>query len=242
VKVFYVLGVAWTGPPSTSAWPIALATTVLLVPTFFVSVRLERRFYRRSYAEIDPVAVDRSVWFANLYSYALLFVAACGWLAWEICCGGQTAPAMQRLLQAPPIDVAYLHNVVIPSCDAGSRPRFLMSVTQLEAHLADFEAFMRDVAQGKIAVRKNLSRGYWESSVDKPGSWTKADYADRLGLVISFRKDNKNSSVIACSFEFNQAGYITHADLPPDDFVFDEKGRLTHWHREKWDCWGHPGK
>ena len=71
-----VLGSAWIGPLTTSAWPIALAATVLLVPTFFVSVRLERRFYRRSYAEIDAGAVDRSVWFANVCSYTLLLVAA----------------------------------------------------------------------------------------------------------------------------------------------------------------------
>jgi hypothetical protein len=82
--VLYVLGMAWTGPAGKSAWPIALAATLLLVPTFFVSVWLERRFYRRSYPDIDTVAVDGASWFANLTSYTLLFVLACGWVGWEV--------------------------------------------------------------------------------------------------------------------------------------------------------------
>ena len=80
----YVLGMAWMGPPGKSPWPIALAAALLLIPTFFVSVFLERRSYRRSLSDLDAVAVDRSVWCANLASYALLFTAACVWLAWLV--------------------------------------------------------------------------------------------------------------------------------------------------------------
>jgi hypothetical protein len=84
--VFYVLGIAWTGPAgkSESTWPIALAAALLLIPTFFVSIRLERRSCRRSWPDLDAAAVDRSVWFANLASYSLLFVAACMWLGWTV--------------------------------------------------------------------------------------------------------------------------------------------------------------
>src|SRR5436309_6422997 len=32
--ILYVLGMAWTGPAGKSAWPIALAAALLLVPTF----------------------------------------------------------------------------------------------------------------------------------------------------------------------------------------------------------------
>jgi hypothetical protein len=241
--VFYVLGIAWTGPAVTSTWPIALAAALLLVPTFFVSVRLERRFYRRSYAEIDAAAVDRSVWFANLCSYAVLFVAACGWLGWELYRGEAKAPAMKRMLQEHPIDVAYLHDLVIPSCAADARPKLLSSVAQLEVYLADFDAFMHDVEQGKIAVRKNLSSGRWQSFVEKPDSWIAADFADRLGPVIDFQKhENKNPAPMIYSFELNRAGYITRADMPLDGFSFDEKGRLEHWHGGKWDYWGNPSK
>ena len=240
--VMYVLGIAWTNPPTISAWPIALAATLLLVPTFFVSVRLERRFYRHSYAEINAAAVNRSVWFANLYSYALLSIVACGWLTWELGGGGNTAPATQRTLQEHPIDVAQLHNEIIPSCDASSRPAFLASVTQLEANLADFDAFMRDVAQGAIPVRENLSTGRWQSFVDKPDTWTMATYADRLGPVMSFRSENKTSREIIYSFQLNGAGYITRVEPQDGFFSFNEKGRLVKWHREKCDCWGHADK
>lgn len=237
----YALGVAWIGPVGGSAWPIAFAATLLLVPTFFVSVRLERGFYRRSYKEIDAAAVNRSVWFANLCSYALLFVVGCGWLSWEIYRGDAKAPAVKRLLQEHPIDVTYLHQVIIPSCDPGSRPKFVSAVVQLEASLTDFEAVMRDVEQGKVAVRKNFGR--WESAVEKPDSWMAIDYADRLGPVMSVQKHtNQNPFPMIYMFEFNRAGYITHVDMPDDGFSFDEKGRLVHWHGEKCDCWGNPTK
>jgi hypothetical protein len=239
--IFYVLGVAWTGPGGTSAWPIALAAALLLVPTFFMSVWLERPVYRRSYSEIDVGAVDRSVWSANLCSYALLFVAACGWLGWELCRGDLKAPATKRLLQEHPIDIAYLHDVIIPSCDVDCRSKLVSSVEQLEAYLADFKSCMHDVEQGKIAVRKN--RGRWESFVEKPDSWMAVDYADRLGPVGSVQKhENKNPFPMIYMFEFNRAGYITRVHMPLDGFSFDQRGRLVHWHGEKCDCWGNPSK
>jgi len=244
--LFYLLNVlqiAWTGPPVTSYWEIAFAATLLLGPTFFVSVRLERPFYRRSYAELDSGAVDRSVWFANLCSYALLFIAACGWLGWELCCGEEKAPAVKRMLQEHPIDIAYLHDVAIPTCDPGSRPKFINAVAQLETQLADFDALMQDVEHGKIAVKKNLGPGRWESFVEKPESWTSVEYADKLGPVMGVQKhQNKNPASMIYIFGFNGAGYITHASMPLDGFSFDEKGRLVHWHGEKADYWGHPDK
>jgi hypothetical protein len=237
-----VLGIAWTGPPVTSYVGIAFAATLLLVPTFFVSVRLERPLYRRSYAGLDVGAIDRSVWIANLCSYALLFIAACGWLGWEICWGEEKAPAVRRMLQEHPTDIAYLHDVAIPSSDDGSRPKFINAVTQLETQLADFDALMSDVEQGKIAVRKNLGRGSWETYVEKPESWTLVDYAGKLGPVTEVQKhQNKNPFALIYILELNDAGYITHVRMPHDDFLFDRRGRLTHWHGEKADYWGHPG-
>jgi hypothetical protein len=72
---------AWTMPSSRA---VALAVATLLIPTFFVSVYLERRSYRRSWSDLDRAAVDRSVWFANLASYALLFLGACVWFGYEV--------------------------------------------------------------------------------------------------------------------------------------------------------------
>jgi len=244
--VFYllnVLGIAWTGPPVTSYWGIAFAATLLLVPTFFVSVRLERPFYRRSYTELDASAVDRSVWVANLCSYAVLFIAACGWLGWELCWGEEKAPAVKRLLREHPIDIAYLHETAIPGCDGGSRPQFIKAVAQLERNWANFDALMHDVENGKIAVRKNLGRSRWESYVNKPENWASVDYAGKLGPVTGVQEhENKNPFSMNYLFEFNDNGYITHVSMPVDDFSFDEKGRLAHWHGEKADYWGHPDK
>jgi hypothetical protein len=238
--VFYllnVLGIAWTGPPVTSYWGIAFAATLLLVPTFFVSVRLERPFYRRSYTELDASAVDRSVWFANLCSYAVLFIAACGWLGW----GEEKAPAVKRMLQEHPIDIAYLHDTAIPACDAGSRPRFIKAVAQLERNWADFEVLMHGVEQGKIAVKKNFGRSRWESHVNKAEDWTSVDYADKLGPVTGVQKhETKNPFSMIYFFEFNDNGYIRHVEMPLDDFSFDDKGRLAHG--EKADYWGHLGR
>ena len=84
--LFFVLSMAWA-PPSPRGmppWPIALAAALLLIPTFFLSVRIERRSYRKSWPELETAAVDRSVWYANLASYTLLFLAACAWLGWLV--------------------------------------------------------------------------------------------------------------------------------------------------------------
>ena len=78
--VLDVLTMAWTaGSPRA----VALAATLLLVPTFFVSVYLERRSYRRSWPDLDRAAVHRCVWLANVASYTLLFVAGCVWFGYE---------------------------------------------------------------------------------------------------------------------------------------------------------------
>jgi hypothetical protein len=237
--ILNVLAIAWTNPPGTSLWPVALAATLLLIPTFFVSVWLERRVYRRSYRHSDAAIVDRSVWFANLASYGLLFVVACGWVGWEICYGGEKAPVVKRLLQEHPIDFAYLQNAVVSSSDADACLTFDAAISQLEGYLADFDAMMRDVEQGKITVRKNLSRDRWESAAETADSWTSIDYDDRLGPVESVQKhQNKHPFHMIYQFKFNSAGYITEARTPPGSFLFDERGRLRHWRQEKWDAWG----
>jgi hypothetical protein len=109
----------------------------LLIPTFFVSIGLERLWYRSSWADLDRRAVDRTVWFANLWSYAFLFAAVSGVLAWQLYKGPEKAPAVKRS-QEHPVDLAYLHNVAIPSADPAVRPKLLSSVTQLESILGRF--------------------------------------------------------------------------------------------------------
>ena len=77
--LLHVLTVAWVGG---SVGGIAFAAAVLLVPTFFISVFLECRSCRRSWSDVDRASVNRSVWYANLASYSLLFLAACAWFGW----------------------------------------------------------------------------------------------------------------------------------------------------------------
>jgi hypothetical protein len=239
--IFYLVGIAWIGPPTTSFWPIALAAALLLVPTFFISVWIERRSYRCSWRDLDPAAVDHSAWLANLCSYALLFAISCGWLGWEIYHGGERAPLVKRMIQEQPIDFVYLHEGVMPSCDTRCQPKFAAVVAQLETCLTDVEGMMRSVEQGNIPVQKNLSSGSWESIVNTNDSWTFIAYTDKLGPVRSVQKHPRNGPA-RYIFEFNPAGYITRVDLPLDGFDFDDKGRLEHWHGDKCDCWGHPDK
>ena len=239
--IFYVLGMAWTGPPVYSIWPIALAAALLLIPTFFVSFRIERRLYRRFYPELDCSAVDSSAWSANLWSYGLLFAVACGWVGWELYKGGEKAPPVPRLIQEHPIDLKYLRDVAIPSVNGDSRPKFVEAVARLEDCLTDFEALMHNVESGKIPVKKNLSRGHWESFVDTEDGWTSIDYREKLGPVESVRKNPKNGRAIYF-FLFNTRGYVTRADLPIDGFEFDETGRLRHWHGDKADYWGNSSR
>ena len=79
--VLDVLTMAWTGPSVSS---MALAAALLLIPTFFISVLLERSSYRRSWPNAGRTAVNHSTWLANLASYSLLFVAACVWFWWAV--------------------------------------------------------------------------------------------------------------------------------------------------------------
>jgi hypothetical protein len=238
----YALTSAWTAPPVTSLGPIALAAAVLLVPTFFISVRLERPFYRRSYPEIDGAVVDRSVWKANLWSYAVLFVIACSWLGWELSDARGKAPVVKRVFHEHAIDVAYLHDVAIPASNQDVRPQLTASVARLEIVQAEFEQLMREVEQGKTPVRRNFSSGRWESRAELTDGSARVAYADEVGPVIQFEKYRKEGGMI-CRWEFNKSGYIHFCDMPPDECSFDEKGRLEHWYQEEnLNYWGHPGK
>jgi hypothetical protein len=104
-------------------------------------------------------------------------------------------------------------------------------VAHLEECLAEFKEFMRDVAQGKIAVEE--VKDHWQSYAHRPDGLITAVYADRLGPVIDFQKhQNKNPFPMIYDFTLNAAGYITRAEIPLDAFSFDEKGRLRRWHGE----------
>ena len=81
----FAFGVAWLGPPADSSgyWLVPLAAALLLVPSFYISVWIERLICRRAWPNSDAAVVRRAVFRANLASYAVLFVLACGWAGIE---------------------------------------------------------------------------------------------------------------------------------------------------------------
>jgi hypothetical protein len=82
--VGFVVGMAWLGPAEPEDyWLVPLAAALLLVPSFYVSVWLERFVCRRAWPSSDAAAVRLGVYRANLASYAVLFILACGWAAIE---------------------------------------------------------------------------------------------------------------------------------------------------------------
>ncbi len=86
--VFGVLGflvsIAWLWPSERYLfWMIPAASALLLIPSFVASVWLERSICTNSWTNQNQAAVRRSVFNANLLSYGLLFLIACGWLAFR---------------------------------------------------------------------------------------------------------------------------------------------------------------
>ena len=80
--VGFILGSAWVGPSrGDSAWPIVLAAALLLIPSFYLSVWIERRSCSRSWPSLDPGGIGRAVFFSNLASYALLLVSILIWIS-----------------------------------------------------------------------------------------------------------------------------------------------------------------
>jgi hypothetical protein len=79
--VGFIFGSAWVGPGSDSAWPVVLAAALLLIPSFYLSVWIERRLCLRSWPSLDPGEIRRAIFFSNLASYALLFVSILVWMS-----------------------------------------------------------------------------------------------------------------------------------------------------------------
>jgi hypothetical protein len=82
--VGFVIGMAWLGPAEDAGyWLVPLAAALLLIPSFYVSVWLESKICRRAWPDIDSAVVRRGVFRANLASYVLLLILACGWAGIE---------------------------------------------------------------------------------------------------------------------------------------------------------------
>lgn len=81
----FIVSVAWLGPAEKHLyWMIPTALALLLIPSFIVSVWIERRISRSFWQWLDVETVRRAVLKANVASYGILFLLACGWLAFEL--------------------------------------------------------------------------------------------------------------------------------------------------------------
>jgi hypothetical protein len=87
--VFFVISAAYVGPnPNESAvFVIPAAAAVLLIPSFYVSVWIERQQCLRAWPTADASAVRRGVYSVNVVSYGMLFLLACGWMLYELFTG-----------------------------------------------------------------------------------------------------------------------------------------------------------
>jgi hypothetical protein len=80
----FLLGIAWLAPVEDQLyWMVPAASALLLIPSFIVSLWIERYICLRLWRSVDPALVRRGVLNTNLASYGLLFLIACGWLAIE---------------------------------------------------------------------------------------------------------------------------------------------------------------
>ena len=83
--IFHVLAflfsIAWLGPVEHHLyWMVPLAAALLLIPSFYASVWLERVSCCHTWSSHDSSLVCRGVFRANLASYGVLFLLACGWV------------------------------------------------------------------------------------------------------------------------------------------------------------------
>jgi hypothetical protein len=76
---------AWIRPRKEDTfWMVPAASALLLVPSYLVSVWVERPLCRRWWKQLDPALVRPAVTHANRLSYAALFGFTCLWLGWGI--------------------------------------------------------------------------------------------------------------------------------------------------------------
>jgi len=87
--VGFLISIAWLFPAKgCQHWMMPAAVALLLVPCFFLSVLLEYRSCARTWTKIDLGQVKQGVLKANVGSYCLLFLLACGWVTWELAVKG----------------------------------------------------------------------------------------------------------------------------------------------------------
>jgi hypothetical protein len=80
-----LLSAPWLGPFEESGyWILPMAMSVLLIPFFFVSFRIEAWYVAQSLYPSAPGQTRRAIWKAYLCSYFVLFFACVGWLVFGL--------------------------------------------------------------------------------------------------------------------------------------------------------------
>jgi hypothetical protein len=81
----FILMAAWIGPVDRYAhWAIPGAVALLLIPCFFISLRLEYQSCAKTWATANPERVRQGIFAVNVASYSLLFVLACSFVAYQL--------------------------------------------------------------------------------------------------------------------------------------------------------------
>ena len=134
----FLFSVAWLAPADEYLhWMVPAAVGLLLLPCVYLSVILERRSCGRTWSKADPARVRRGVFAANLASYALLFVLACGWAGFELVTKG---PRMDQA-QVGQIPQAHAHPATPPA--NGEAEQVRRALGNIESYLADLEGRLR---------------------------------------------------------------------------------------------------
>jgi hypothetical protein len=81
----FLASIAWLAPVESKLyWMVPAAAALLLVPTFYLSVVLERRVCVANWPDADAGRVRRAVLRANLVTYGILFLLAVALLSYSI--------------------------------------------------------------------------------------------------------------------------------------------------------------
>ena len=80
-----IISMVWLGPDEkNSYWMVPVAATAFLIPTFLLSVLIERWVLRFRWRAMEPHSVTRAAWLLNSMSYAFLFMLGLAWIAYAL--------------------------------------------------------------------------------------------------------------------------------------------------------------
>ena len=79
-----ILQAAWLSPYEGLDWRIPVAALVLLIPSFLVTVIVERLVLVKYWKTVDRARITKTVWLVNCASYAVLGLFIGVWLGFTL--------------------------------------------------------------------------------------------------------------------------------------------------------------